>query len=163
MFYLSAALLVACVMLGGATRPGYLSDASLQLLCIPVLLVAIARLDWPTAKRIRFPLMFLCALLAVPLLQLLPLPESLWFTLPHRQPVALVDTDAIRRRISVAPHATWQSLASTLVPLTVFISVTHLDHRDRKWLSLVLLGLGILGMFVALLQLYEGPDSALRL
>jgi O-antigen ligase len=161
--HLSAALLVACVILGGATRPGYLSDASLQLLCIPVLLAAIARLNWPTAKRIRFPLIFLGALLAVPLLQLLPLPESVWFAVPHRQPVALLDAETIRRRISVAPHATWQSLASLLVPLTVFISVSQLDHRDRKWLSLVLLGLGILGMFLALLQLHEGPGSALRL
>ncbi len=162
-FYLSAALLIACVTLGGSTRPGYLSDASLQLLCIPVLLAAIARLDWPTTKRIRIPLIFLCALVTVPLLQLLPLPESLWFALPHREPVVLVDAEAIRRRISVAPHATWQSLASLLVPLTVFISVTQLDHRDRWRLSIALLALGILGMFLALLQLFQGPASALRL
>ncbi|WP_369669902.1 hypothetical protein, partial [Enterococcus faecium] len=50
-----AALLVVSVMLGGGTRAGFLSDAVLQLACLPVFLLAAARAfatGTPAATRV---------------------------------------------------------------------------------------------------------------
>ena len=42
LFYASAAMMMASLLLGGGTRGGFLSDAILELLAIPAFLLAIA-------------------------------------------------------------------------------------------------------------------------
>ena len=44
LFLLCTIVLVASLLLGGGTRTGFLSDAVIQLLAIPLLLIAVRRL-----------------------------------------------------------------------------------------------------------------------
>jgi hypothetical protein len=51
LFYLCAFVIVASLLLGGGTRGGFLSDAVLQFLAIPLLLVCLWKLfDLPLTK-----------------------------------------------------------------------------------------------------------------
>src|ERR1700694_4228841 len=55
-FWLTALTLLAALLLGGGTRGGFLSDALLQLLAIPLLLLSVSRLGdlfWRHRSRVR--------------------------------------------------------------------------------------------------------------
>src|SRR4029077_10486783 len=55
-FWLAAFTLLAALLLGGGTRGGFLSDALLQLLAIPLLLVSASRLGglfWHQRAELR--------------------------------------------------------------------------------------------------------------
>src|SRR6478736_10184946 len=87
LLYLCAFVMVASLVLGGGTRGGFLSDAILQLLAVPLLLVALWRIiDVPLIVEARRALWFCSAVVAIPLIQLVPLPPWLWTALPHRGP-----------------------------------------------------------------------------
>jgi O-antigen ligase len=64
--------------------------------------------------------------------------------------------------ISVVPHETWLSMLSLIPPLAIFIATLLLPYRERRWLSLVFLAVGVLSVFVGLIQVAQGPESSLR-
>ena len=167
LFYLCAFVIVASLALGGGTRGGFLSDAILQLLAIPLLLVALWKMfEVPVTKQTRVALWFCLVIAALPLVQLIPLPPWLWTALPNRQPSAeafdLVGQGVPWMPISVSPQETWLSALSLLAPLAIFIGTLLLGYRERRWLSLVVLAVGILSVFVGLTQVAQGPESPLR-
>jgi O-antigen ligase len=97
---------------------------------------------------------------------LIPLPPWLWTALPNREVSAeafhILGQKIPWMPISVSPHATWLSFLSLLVPLGVFIGTLLLGYRERRWLSLVILAVGVLSAFLGLLQVAQGPGSSLR-
>src|SRR5271167_1046940 len=96
LFGLCAFTVTCSVVLGGGTRPGFLSDGILQFASLPLLLVSLWRLvgmrSGTSAKGrpFRLELLFCGAIVLVPLLQLVPLPPSIWTALPGRKPEASV-------------------------------------------------------------------------
>jgi O-antigen ligase len=167
LFFACVVVLVACLLLGGGTRAGFLSDAVLQLAAIPLLLMAMGRLADPGARgNARWPLRFCLALALVPALQLVPLPPGVWTALPNRAELAdtlrLLNPDLPWMPASLSPRATWLSLLSLLPPLTVFLGTLLLSYRQRRALSLVLLAVGLVSVFLGLAQVAEGPASNLR-
>ncbi len=166
-FYLAAAGLLSCLVLGGGTRAGHLSDALLQLLAVPFLLATLWRLTAaPRRRALTGGLAASVAILAVPLLQLIPLPPAIWTRLPGRETI-LTAFDLLGRPpawapISMAPQSTWLSLLALLPPLSVFLAVTTLEWRERRLLSLVTLAFAVASAFLGLTQVLEGPTSALR-
>lgn len=164
---LSIFVLLAALTLGGGTRGGFLSDVILQLVSVPLLLLALWRISISGANyQLRNALIFCGILVSIPIFQLLPLPPALWSALPGRdvieQSYVLIGTRLPWRPISVAPHATWLSLASLVVPLAIFLAVVQLPRRARRTLSLVLIGMGVVSVFLGLLQVAQGPESSLR-
>jgi O-antigen ligase len=167
LFYGSAFALAASLILGGGTRAGFLSDAILQLLTIPLLLIALWRLfELEISKPARLALVFLLAIAAVPLLQLIPLPGQVWTLLPHRslsaENFALVKHALPWMPISVYPEGTWLSVLALIPPLAIFLSTLQLGYRDRRWLSIVILAVGVLSVFIGLIQVAQGQGSSLR-
>lgn len=166
-FFLAVFGLLSCLMLGGGTKAGFLSDALLQFLSIPVFLVALWRvLDAPFARERRLALAFCVTILAIPLIQLLPLPPVIWTHLPGRELVVqtfdLLGHPAAWAPISVAPEATWLAFLSLLPPLAIFLAVLTLDWRERRLMSFALIAFGVVSVFLGLLQLAQGPTSPLR-
>jgi|SRR5579862_242972 len=169
-FGFGAFTLVASLLLGGGTRGGFLSDAILELLAIPALLISLSSLVALPRPQIKRPaewaLIFCLAIALLPFLQLVPLPPSIWTRLPHREEIVtvfgLLGRSLPWLPISVAPNATWLSALSLLPPLAVFLCVLQLSYRDRRLLSLVFIGVGIVGAFVGLVQVAQGPSSPLR-
>lgn len=167
MTYAVGGLLLACLLLGGATRTGFLSDVFLQLAAAPLLLWALwNHLDLPRDERPRWVLALAASTAALPLLQLFPLPPLIWTALPGREMAAdslrLLDGELAWMPISVSPTATWLSALSLLPPLAIFLATSLLGFRDRRSLSLLILAMGLVGAFLGLAQVAQGPSSPLR-
>jgi O-antigen ligase len=165
--YFCAFNIVLSLLLGGGTRGGFLSDAILQILSLPSLMATIWRMmNTPLTREARCALAFCAALLAVPLGQLLPLPPAIWIRFPGHDTVVadfeLIQRDLPWAPLSMSPAATWLSALSLLPPLAVFLAVLFLTYRERRLLSLVLLGAGLASVFLGLLQVAQGPSSSLR-
>ena len=167
LFYLCAVAFVASLLLGGGTRGGFLSDAILQLLAIPLLLVSLWRMfEVSLTRQMKLALYFCLAVAVLPLIQLIPLPPWLWTALPNRQPSA--ETFAILGQavpwmpISVSPQATWLSGLSLVPPLAIFLSTILLAYSERRLLSLIIIAVGIVSVFIGLIQVAQGEQSPLR-
>jgi O-antigen ligase len=168
LFWLCAVTLVGCLLLGGSTRSGFLSDALLQLLAIALLLASLWRfIEFRPSKQMRRAIVFCLAIVLVPLLQLVPLPPQIWTALPNREALAtsfgLLERDLPWMPISVSPHATWLSAVSLLPAIAIFLGTLLQGYRERQWLSLVVLAAGIVSVFVGLGQVAQGPASSLRI
>ncbi len=167
LFVLCAVVLVACLVLGGGTRAGFLSDAAIQFLAIPLLLMALRRIaGHPSAKPARPALLLCLAIVLVPALQLIPLPPGVWTALPNRAVEAetfrLLAQDLPWMPASLSPRATWLAMLSLLPPVAVFLGTLLLNYGERRALSIVVIIFGVLSAFVGLAQVAEGPSSSLR-
>jgi len=167
LFYLTAVVMVVSLILGGGTRGGFLSDAILQFTAIPPLFYCLWKLfEVPLTRQMRVALLFCLAIAALPLIQLIPLPPWLWTRLPGREPSAaafdIVGYAVPWMPISVSPQATWLSAMSLVPPLAVFLGTLLLSYRERRLLTLIVLAVGIISVFVGLIQVAQGPESPLR-
>jgi O-antigen ligase len=64
--------------------------------------------------------------------------------------------------ISMSPEATWLSVLSLIPPLAIFLGCLLLGYRERRLMSLVILSVGLVSVFLGLLQVSQGPTSPLR-
>jgi O-antigen ligase len=117
-------------------------------------------------RSVIYALIFVSLLVLVPLVQVLPLPPKLWLMLPGRDVIAetfqLIGDPLPWWPISLAPEATWLSLASLIPPIAVFLSVLSLTFSQRRQLCFTLIAFGVVSVFLGLLQLAQGPQSTLR-
>jgi O-Antigen ligase len=170
LFCLCGSTLVASLMLGGATRSGFLSDTILELIAIPTLIVSLSSLlrsSLNERKRgAEWGLVLCLGVAIIPLVQLIPLPPSIWTKLPHRQQITgvfeLLNGVLPWLPISVSPSLTWASLLSLLPPIAIFLGIIQLDYRERRLISLIFVALGIFEAFLGLLQVAQGPSSPWR-
>ena len=167
LFWATAFVMVVGLLLGGGTRSGFLSDVILQLIALPLLLFSLwKQSEDVTTPQMRVALYFCAAVAALPLLQLLPLPAWLWTLLPHRQVAAEaveVSGQAMPwMPISVSPQATWLSALSLIPALAIFVSTLLLSYRERRWLCLIILAVGVVSVFIGLIQVAQGQESPLR-
>ncbi len=169
-FALSVFTLVSALLLGGGTRGGFLSDAILELLAIPPFLVALSGLlatpRTASYRAAEWALTICFAIALLPLLQLVPLPPWIWQFLPRRDEMAavfnLAGVPLPWLPVSVMPNATWLSALSLLPPIALFLCVLQLGYRERRHLSLIFLGFGVVAAMLGLLQVAQGPSSPLR-
>jgi O-antigen ligase len=171
-FCACAFTMVASLLLGGGTRGGFLSDAILELLAIPALLLVVPSLIDALRRSTHVPrstswaLMLCFAIALLPLLQLVPLPPWIWTKLPGREAILaifnLVGGQGNWMPMSVSPNATWLSLLSLVPPMAIFLGAIQLGYRERRGLSLVVISVGIFSAFLGLIQVAQGPTSPLR-
>lgn len=160
-------MLAASLLLGGGTRAGFLSDSIIQLVSIPLLLLASSRIvGLERTKETNAILAFCVAIILVPLLQLVPLPPAVWSHLPERADVAaafeVAGTKGQWAPISVYPTGTWLSLVALMPPLAVFLGTVSLSKIARRQLSYLVLSVGLLSACLGLIQVAQGPSSPLR-
>jgi hypothetical protein len=81
--------LAFCLVLGGASAAGIWANMVLQLLAVPIILVAVLKTpSTPVAAPGRQLIALLLLLIAVIAIQLVPLPPALWTALPGRAEAA---------------------------------------------------------------------------
>ncbi len=141
---------------GGASRP----DASGQLV---VRGVSAAILIWAALAGRRpawsaiWPVGVLlgCAI-ALPAMQLIPLPPAWWQELPGRtlmwQAADITALPQPWRPLAIVPGATANALASLLVPAAMIALMWQAGPGDRRWLPTAILGLVVGSMMLGLLQ-----------
>ena len=154
--------------LGGPTLDVTATDEWMQLVALPVLLLAGTALlvDPPRARLTRAAMLAALAIACVPLLQLLPLPSSLWGMPDARAALAVdlasagVDTPA---RWSLAPEATLRSLLALLPALACFFGVIALGPGRLQRVPQVVVCLVLANLVFGVVQVGLPPESPLRL
>jgi O-antigen ligase len=160
----SGVLLVLCWALGGVTVDSTGADELLQLLALPVLLLAAWRLTQvPINRTLAISLALAAAVVLVPLWQLLPLPGALGMAGEARAAItadlatAGASVDGVHA--SLWPRATEQALWSLLPALALFLSALTLPSHWRRRLLQLLLGLVLASAAFAFFQL-SLPDGS---
>jgi O-antigen ligase len=104
--------------------------------------------------------------LGLPILQLLPLPESLWALGGARaELLAQLRSAGIVpwHRMSLDPMATEYALYSLVPATALFLATLFMPPRGRNLLILALVALAVANVFMGMAQLAGGNDSPLRL
>lgn len=165
--FLAATLLVSALLLGGATREGELLNAAVRLVSLPVAMMAAWRLRGaPQSAEFTAPLLLLAATLAVPLIQLIPLPPLLWQALPGRDQYAEVYRLALIpvpwAPLSLNPDGTWNAFLALLPAAAMFLACLTIGLRGRLTLVLLVATVALLGLLLGSAQVLDGPHSSLR-
>lgn len=124
----SVVLLALSVVLGGASRNHALRLAVVELAALPLLVLAASRLIKTEAWREhRFALSLLAMIAAVPLIQLIPLPPSVWTALPGRDQMALaLDLAGLQpgwSTLTLTPDLTWRAVLALIPPFAMLMAV----------------------------------------
>ena len=105
------------------------------------------------------------AAFAFPVLQLIPLPFSLWSEIPGRQFVitsfSTAGLNPAWMPITLSPAATLNSFLAMLPAFALFAAILTLSAGDRRKLVVALLGLGLCSVVLGLAQISQGPESSL--
>lgn len=151
---------------GGVTVDVTSTDEVLVLLSLPLLAMA----AWAWLQRPRPPALMLAALAAavllvlVPLLQwLLPLAGGGGARAGIAADMAAAGVSGGISRASLIPLATEHALWSLLPPLSVFLGVALLDHRQRRRAVQVALALVLANLAFGFVQAGLAMDHPLRL
>jgi O-antigen ligase len=117
-------------------------------------------------RRLKWPLAFAAALVLVPVAQLIPLPTPIWRLLPGREVISetyrLIEQNQPLLPLTMSPTATWLSGLAMLPPIAIFLGSLTLDCAQRRMMSGVVIVVSVISVFLGLLQLAQGPNSALR-
>jgi hypothetical protein len=159
-------VVVLALLFGGGGNQGW-SDAVVQLAALPLLAWALFKL---TPSRLdscgQWAIALLFATLALPLLQLIPVPPLLWSGLPGRGEIAAAFEAAGMALpwlpISLDPSATWLGLLSLLPATAIFLAMLSIEQRSRRVLIMLMFIVVFVSVPLDLQQMWEGPHSPLR-
>jgi O-antigen ligase len=158
------ALLILLFSTGGGSRADIQSLIVLRPLSAIFLGYGLSRLTSTQVKQHRFLFAMAIAMIGLTLLQLIPLPPSVWAKLPGRGLIVDIDSTAglgaVWRPMSLVPSGTWNSLFALLAPLAVLTLGAQLSSDQRWRLLPFIIALGVVSGIVAVMQLgASGTDS----
>jgi hypothetical protein len=163
---IATAIVAAILALTGGSSRGDVSFIVVPrlaaLILILVLLVGLPTQRFNAAARVLAAGTLSALVIAI---QLIPLPPSWWAALPGHTPYALLADPAVGARwrpISLTPDLSWESLVALLPPIALGMAAAATRGAQRRWWIYGLLGLAGLSAVLGLVQLADGPDSALR-
>lgn len=148
---LTVALLTLAFVLGGSGRDRPFAIMAIELVGVLLLAASIWRGALAERRQLPTPLLSLLILLvAVPLLQVLPLPPAIWTMLPGRE--AAVETLAVAgltpgwAPLSLDPAKTFDAVLWLMAPAAIFLAVSSMSQRRRLLLVGLVLGLVLVGL-----------------
>jgi O-antigen ligase len=148
----AVALLALSFLLGGASRSHALRLMLVELASLPVLVIVARSLLHEPQRGHALANSIVLALIALPLLQLIPLPYGLWINIPgHEQPALALQFAGVSpgwSAISLTPDLTWRALLALAPPVAMYFATTAL-------------GPGHFGRLVAICLLAGGANAAL--
>jgi len=162
----AAAYMGLAFALGGASQANDLYDLILRLAAIPLLAWSLFRLaSRPATPRASLVLLLLLA--ALPAVQLIPLPPSLWAALPGRSilaaDLAAAGAPAVWRPLSLTPGATLDALVGLIPFAAVFLAALSLSPKDRGRLWAFTGLAALISVALGALQLAAGASGGFRL
>jgi len=166
-FYLLAFFICAAFALGGSARDDVQSLVFLRPIAALGLGIGLWLVSRADAARFRVPIALALACLALPLLQLVPLPPAIWAALPGHeadvQAVALAGIAPSWRPISLTPARTLNSVFALFVPLAAMVLAIVVPRERRFALLPLLIALGLASGVLGLLQVIGAQDSGFYL
>jgi O-antigen ligase len=163
---IASGLALAAVILGGASQENALPQMWVQLLGIVALFAGLTRLGSSNAlARHSLSLILLGAVIAFPLLQLIPLPIEIWKNLPgHSIYAPVVDSVSGPGHwlpFSLTPDLGLRSFLFLLAPAGMFVlTLSQTEDRQKLTLAGFAVGAGVCAM-LGVLQVASGGDASL--
>lgn len=166
-FYAFVAFFVIVFFTGGGSRDDIQSLVVLRPIAIIFAAYALSVSDRRGWAGNLFPVYILVALAGLMIVQLIPLPASMWTHLPQRQIYfdigALAGIEQPWRPLSLSPSKTLNSLFSLLVPLATMLLYLNLERADQRKALVVILAMAYLSAVLAMLQLGGSANGPLYL
>jgi O-antigen ligase len=150
------AYLLACLVLGGSAQ-GIWQNRLLQLAGLAIIAwAAIERRDEPVARPVRQLLALAIAAITVVVLQLVPLPASLWAEIGPRARIAngfaVLGMPLPSEPLSLTPATTLDCLLGLIPPLALFCAIVRLKAFRPQGLVIALIAGTALGVALGALQ-----------
>ena len=159
--------LILTFLTGGGSRADIQSLIILRPAAVIFCGVGLWSLKWAHVKANRFFFGMTAAIFALVIGHLIPLPPSIWGSLPGRELISEIDKAAelgeVWRPVSMVPSATWNAFYSLFVPLAVLSLGVQLSREERFKLLPIVIGLGLISGLVGLLQVIGDPSGPLYL
>jgi O-antigen ligase len=146
--------LFACLIVGGSAQ-GIWQNMLLQLAGLGIIAWAAASGDEPLPTAAKAPLLILIAGLAVVVLQLVPLPASLWtggLRARIAEGYALLGQPVPSLPISLTPYGTLNTLFGVIPAVALVCAILRLGAFRASWLAAALLAGAIAGITLGALQ-----------
>lgn len=135
-FYAFVAFFVIVLFTGGGSRDDIQSLLLLRPLAVLFCAYALTVKSPEQWQGRIFPLYIAGALLALMVLQLIPLPPSVWTALPERQIFAdiasLAGIEQPWRPLTLSPSKTLNSLFAHMIPIAAMMLYLNLDREYRR-------------------------------
>jgi O-antigen ligase len=157
-------LLAFSFAFGSASHSHALRLALVELASLPLLVLSARRLIYSGLWREhQLSLGLLAAVVAIPLIQLIPLPPAVWTSLPGRDQMVLAlelaGLDPDWAPLSVAPDRTLSSALALAPPAAFFLALLSQSHIQRERLVQVCIAAAVVGILLGAAQLASGGDS----
>jgi len=158
-------LLAFLLALGGGGSPAPRAELACQLATALAIVVWLLAPPGQQRQSARPALTVAALLVAVPLLQLVPLPPSVWHALPGhatlRDALALVGAETSWHPLSIAPASTLAGLLAMLPPLAVMVMVSRLGEAGRMAIVTLIAGFAFVSVLLGTLQMTSAGGTAL--
>lgn len=125
--------------------------------------IVLTLLKWRGPGLPRIVSTVLAAVLAVPLMQLIPLPPHIWQSLPGREiatEIADLAGGSQWRPISLDPNATFRSFLALLPPLAMFLASCQLQRNEHNILIWIFIYIGLASAVLGGFQILLDDKSA---
>lgn len=164
-FWTLVSLLLATFALGGGSRDDVFALVLLRpfaMICLGIGLYGLTREHWQAYK---LPLGFMLAILLLIGLHLVPLPPSLWMSLPGRElaieaGAAVADTQPWRP-ISLVPYRAENAFYAMLVPAAAMILAVQLETEQLRKVLYLFIGFGLACALWGIIQSVGGFSRSL--
>ncbi len=155
---------IIMAVFGGSSRADAAQGVVLRPAAALMLIPALYLMQMEAMRAARIPLLLLVAFAFWLLLQLIPLPASIWQSLPDRDLIAELDNAAglgdVWRPISLVPTRGLNALASLIVPAAAILLAIALRMSARD-IFIAIAALGAVDAVLGILQLVTGAKGPL--
>lgn len=166
-FWTLVILIVVAFLAGGSARADSLGTLVVRPLAAACLGVGLFCLDREQIARFRWPLAGLGLVLLLGIIQLIPLPPSIWTALPGREIAAAAgaagDIEQPWRPIAMVPWRAWNALFALLVPAAAMLLAVACTEFDRRRVMFVVLLMMLVSIGLAALQVSSGYSEGFYL
>ncbi|MDH7637280.1 O-antigen ligase family protein [Sphingomonas oryzagri] len=159
-FALTALLLLASGLLGGGVTAPNISMLVELIGCAVLGIAMIGIVDGKYPDHAKSALVFAACVALVPFIQLIPLPASIWRSLPGR---AVPDTISQligqgdqARPIALDPEQAAMRGLALIVPIAAFVATLQLGTRKRDQLMMLVVGLAFCSLLLGVFQVATG-------
>lgn len=156
--------LAACLLFGGASAAGFVVNLALQLAALPLIAWGVWQLlQTGPAPQVKSVVILLGIFVGIALLQLIPLPPSIWTLLPGRGSIIegykLLGVPLPWLPLSLSPDDSVASLLWLLPAFAVFVGTVALGAFRARALAGVIVIMTIISVVVGALQLIGGESA----
>jgi O-antigen ligase len=154
-------MVLLAIVLGGGGTVNPQTEMVLQVLVVALIIPMVISAKWQVGigPVDRGAWLLAGLIMLIPIVQLIPLPPSIWQSLPGRslevQALAAADADRMWMPLTMAPARTFASLLAMTSAVLVMLAVSRLSLRGRNWLTGAIVVGAVLSLTLGVLQLSQ--------